>query len=166
MSYPLRALLMTTVLTAAACAKSPTSGGEPSPSERRTGTTDVPSAPADIRGTITHVRVAGSTGAAAPNRSDPNGAVSCPPECGTGGGRSNAVLIEEVPGGLQTGGRKVVLTVTTETKLFRGRGAGPDLEPMSFADLRVGQIAEAWAAGAMAQSYPAQGTAATLIVRQ
>lgn len=50
-------------------------------------------------------------------------------------------------------GRKISFTVTTDTTIT-GAGSGGGIE--TFADLAEGQLAETWAVGACAESYPEQ----------
>jgi hypothetical protein len=105
----------------------------------------LPSAEADIHGTITEV-----------------GRV--PQENSGGGGmgeRIGGVLVEENPDE-ETGSQKDSVTVMKATQLFERQGR--DLTQVGFDDLKVGQRARAWYAGPVAESYPRQATARVIVV--
>ena len=114
----------------------------------------------DIVGTITAVTPFEpvTTDCTKPEDLPPDGAISNddPPVCtdpdtdvlGT-------VLIEAEPGVQQ--GDKLSLTVTSDTVLD-GTGV------TRFADLETGQKVQGWTTGAIAESYPGQGTARALRV--
>jgi hypothetical protein len=73
----------------------------------------------------------------------------------------SAVLVEENPAD-ESGSAKGVFTVTGETEIFRRSG---DLQvPASFDDLRVGQPVIATYTGPVAESYPTQGTAGSIVI--
>lgn len=71
------------------------------------------------------------------------------------------VLIEEQPGQDQ-GGRKIVFAVDDRTRILRRDGNA--LLDATAADLVANSRAEAWADGALAESYPEQGRAAVIVV--
>jgi hypothetical protein len=159
----LRYLILGVALAATGCGGSPTSGAPRGAADQRNVTpAEVPTTPTDMRGTITRV-IAGTPGDGSGQRTgDPNATVSCPPNCGGTGPTRSTVLVEEIPGGLETGGQKASLTVTDRTGLFR-RIAGR-VVAISFADLRTGQKVEVWYDGPVAESYPLQGKARAIIV--
>ncbi|WP_029214673.1 DUF3221 domain-containing protein [Kallotenue papyrolyticum] len=70
------------------------------------------------------------------------------------------VLVEEQPGAQS--GNKIWFTLNDATRIL-GR-AGADLHDLTRSDLAVGQPVAAWAAGPLAESYPAQGSAAVILV--
>ena len=73
----------------------------------------------------------------------------------------SAVLVEENPAD-ESGSAKGAFTVTGETDIFRRSG---DLQvPASFDDLRVGQPVIATYRGPVAESYPTQGTAGSIVI--
>ena len=73
----------------------------------------------------------------------------------------STVLVEEDPS--SGSGDKGHFTVTDETELSRLVG-GDALAPAAFEDLAVGQTVEATYAGAVAESYPTQGNAASIVI--
>ena len=73
----------------------------------------------------------------------------------------SVVLVEENPAD-ESGSAKGAFTVTDETYIFRRYG---DLQiAVSFDDLRVGQPIIATYTGPVAESYPAQGTAGSIVI--
>lgn len=58
------------------------------------------------------------------------------------------------------GNRAIYFTVTDETAIRTSDGKG------SFDDLAVGRKVEAWAAGAIAESYPEQATAKKIVIQE
>ena len=80
-----------------------------------------------------------------------------------------ALRVEEFPDrqvgdqGLPTGGDKAAVTVTTDTRILR-QTAGA-LERAAFDDLATGQQVAVWFSGPVAESYPVQATAATIVFR-
>lgn len=71
------------------------------------------------------------------------------------------VLIEEDPAD-ESGSPKGAFTVTSETEILRQQGG--EQVPASFGDLRIGQLVEAEYAGPIAESYPSQGTAGSIVI--
>jgi hypothetical protein len=72
------------------------------------------------------------------------------------GGDPLTVRIEEIPGGLDTGGAKAVARVTSRTAVTReGNAVAPGA-------LRTGQRASLWLTGPVAESYPVQGEAGAI----
>ena len=71
------------------------------------------------------------------------------------------VLVEEVPSD-EWGSDKGAFTVTEETAILRQQG--DELVPGTFDDLQAGQHVAATYAGPVAESYPTQGTAGSIIV--
>ena len=100
----------------------------------------IPQRAADITGTITNVQAAG------------------------GASTRNVVLVEEIPGDLQSGGAKASITVSAATRVFESRGG--ELNAIAFPALRPGARARAWFDGPVAESYPVQGTAAVIVVER
>ncbi len=74
----------------------------------------------------------------------------------------SAVLVEEDPSAAGSGD-KGYFTVTEETEISKLLG-GDALAPAAFGDLAVGQTVEATYAGAVAESYPTQGNAASIAI--
>ena len=58
---------------------------------------------------------------------------------------------------------KASVSITSDTKLLRETGEGA-YEQLTSADLAVGQEVDVWFEGAVAESYPLQATAGTLVV--
>jgi hypothetical protein len=77
--------------------------------------------------------------------------------------QDNTVMVEEQPG-QDTGGRKIVFSLSPATKIVVRRGQ--DLHDITAAELSVGSRVEAWADGAIAESYPEQARAAALVVTE
>lgn len=105
----------------------------------------LPSAEADILGTVTEV-------------------VKLPHEGSSDEGtaeRIGSVLLEEEPDE-ESGSQKDSVSVTKATKLFERHGQ--DLTPVAFDHLNVGQRARAWYTGPVAESYPRQATAKVIVV--
>ena len=73
----------------------------------------------------------------------------------------SAVLVEENPAD-ESGSAKGAFTVTGETEIFRRSGDLQD--PASFDDLQVGQPVIATYTGPVAESYPTQGTAGSIVI--
>jgi hypothetical protein len=71
------------------------------------------------------------------------------------------VLVEEDPAD-ESGSPKGAFTVTGETDVLQRQGG--EQVSASFDDLRVGQLVEAEYAGPMAESYPSQGTAGSIVI--
>ena len=159
-----RLLILCAALATAACGSSPTSESPGTSADQRlVGERKVPDTAPDMRGTITRV-LPGTGGPASgqPKSGGPNGSISCPPDCDTKGPTRNSILVEENPGELDSGGEKAFLGVTSSTTLLRRSGSG--VVAITFADLRTGQKAEVWYDGAVALSYPVQGTAKVVVV--
>ena len=74
---------------------------------------------------------------------------------------AEVVLVEEKPSG-ESGSAKGEFAVTGETEILKQRGQ--DLAPVSFEDLRVGQMVEATYTGPVAESYPTQGVAGKIVI--
>jgi hypothetical protein len=74
---------------------------------------------------------------------------------------AEVVLVEENPSE-ESGSAKGEFAVTGETEILEQRGQ--DLAPVSFEDLRVGQIVEATYTGPVAESYPTQGVAGKIVI--
>lgn len=74
------------------------------------------------------------------------------------GGEPLIVRIEEIPGGLDTGGAKAMARITSRTSVIR------DGTPIAPGELRMGQRASLWFEGPVAESYPVQGEAAAISV--
>ena len=72
----------------------------------------------------------------------------------------SAVLVEENPSA--NSGGKGYFTVTDETEITK-QGNGQTV-PADFADLEVGQVVEAAYADAVAESFPTQGNAASIVI--
>ena len=104
---------------------------------RASQTVDIPSDPPSIRGTITNATAA------------------------TSGDRLGSILVEEVPSD-QSGSNKSSVRVTRDTRILVRESGG--LRRGTFADLRTGQIAEAWFTGPVMESYPTQATASVVVV--
>lgn len=74
--------------------------------------------------------------------------------------QNGSILVEEQPGA-EAGGRKIVFTITPETRLFAR--AGEQLRPITAAELVQGTPVQAWAEGAIAESYPEQARARAIV---
>jgi len=72
---------------------------------------------------------------------------------------AEVVLVEEDPSD-ESGSAKGEFAVDGETEILEQR----DGEPVSFEDLRVGQLVEATYAGPVAESYPTQGIAGRIVI--
>jgi hypothetical protein len=77
------------------------------------------------------------------------------------GETQGTVLVEENPS-QPSGSAKIVFTVKNTTELLRRQG-GAD-QRIGFNELRLGQTVQAWSTGPVAESYPAQAQAATILV--
>jgi hypothetical protein len=93
------------------------------------------SGPPDIRGTVTHVNVAGE--------------------------RIGTVRIEENPAD-QAGSAKASVRITASTTILRR--AGDELARADFAAIEKGQRVEAWFTGPVMESYPVQATARRVVI--
>ncbi len=71
------------------------------------------------------------------------------------------VLVEEDPAD-ESGSAKGAFTVTGETEILRQQGG--EQVPAAFGDLRAGQLVEATYAGDVAESYPSQGKAGSIVI--
>ena len=85
------------------------------------------------------------------------------PEAGPTASALGTVLIEEVPGQL-SGGAKMALTVTTETQLLRWNADAAGWGTVELGDIAVGMPVRAWVTGPIAESYPSQARAHTIVV--
>lgn len=75
------------------------------------------------------------------------------------------ILIEENPdvnGPLEEGGNKIWLSVETSTKLFRDENGF--LSRCEFSCFTINCTVSAWVTGAVAESYPLQGTADRIVI--
>ncbi len=72
-----------------------------------------------------------------------------------------AVLVEENPTD-EWGSAKGAFTITDETEILRQQG--DEQVPATFDDLQVGQLVVATYVGPVAESYPAQGTAGSIVI--
>lgn len=73
-------------------------------------------------------------------------------------GNPPTARVEEIPGGLESGGAKAAARITSRTTITRnGRAVAP-------AELRVGQRVSLWFRGPVAESYPVQGEAAAISI--
>jgi hypothetical protein len=72
------------------------------------------------------------------------------------------VLVEEDPSAV-SGDNKISFTVGRDTALLTENSGS--YGPLRFDDLVDGMAVSAWADGAIAESYPAQATAAAMVVR-
>lgn len=131
------------VLGAAACPSS--RSGAPGPAEEPNRPAGAPS----ITGTIT--RLTPREGATAARTGH---------DAGGREGDVGTALVEARPG--VQGGASDALRITTATRILRAQGGR--LVPASWGDLRTGQRVEAWHRGPVAESYPRQATAGTLVI--
>jgi len=75
------------------------------------------------------------------------------------------ILVEENPdvnGPLENGGNKIWLSVNDETSLFFENN--DELERCNFDCLQENSLVRAWVTGAVAESYPLQGTASRIVI--
>lgn len=75
---------------------------------------------------------------------------------------SGAVVLVEKDPADESGSPKGAFAVTGETEILRQQGG--EQVPASFDALRVGQLVEAEYAGPIAESYPSQGTAGSIVI--
>jgi Protein of unknown function (DUF3221) len=75
----------------------------------------------------------------------------------TDGSRRIVVLVEAVPNDL-SGSPKALVTVDSRTRVFRANGAA------QVDDLLPGATVSVWFEGPVAESYPVQGRAGTLMI--
>ena len=164
--------LMCCVLLGCAAPGSAPATKENEPDANR-GTVLLPPTGADIRGTITDVRRMPRKPGVSGEERGPDTPVSSDDARRGGPGRTTGdrsvagqigvVLVEENPEE-EAGSQKDSVTVTRTTRLV-GRGA-QDPVSIGFDDLEVGQRAEAWYTGPIAESYPRQATARVILVHQ
>ena len=82
-------------------------------------------------------------------------------EAGVGAAPSS-VLVEEIPGGLDSGGNKAMLRVPAEARIYRRTREG--IVAAVFAELKTGMKVSGWFEGPVMESFPLQGTAAVLLI--
>ena len=153
-------IMVATLLAVSLGCGSHAPNAQPTSPELRDGKLTPPRMPAYITGVITAVQ-AGDSIRRAPSTSSPDGSVSCPPNCASGT-PLRYVLVEEQPG--QQSGNKVRATVLVGARLYVDMG--DRAREASFDELRPGQQVQTWMDGPVAESYPEQGTAATIVIRQ
>ena len=73
----------------------------------------------------------------------------------------SVVLVEEDPAD-ESGSAKGAFTVTDETEILRQQGN--EQVPATFDDLQVGQLVAAEYTGPVAESYPTQGRAGSIVI--
>ncbi|MDO8880484.1 MAG: DUF3221 domain-containing protein [Coriobacteriia bacterium] len=73
-------------------------------------------------------------------------------------------LLIEALGVAEFGYDKASVWITSETTLRRLDADGA-IEPIDFGDLEVGQTVDVWFEGPVAESYPVQASAGTLLLR-
>ena len=78
------------------------------------------------------------------------------------GAAPSSVLVEEIAGGLDSGGNKAMLRVPAETRIYRRTREG--IVPGTFAELKAGMRVSGWFEGPVMESFPLQGTAGTLLI--
>ena len=71
------------------------------------------------------------------------------------------MLVEENPND-ERGSAKGAFTITDETEILRQQG--DEQVPTTFDDLQVGQLVVATYVGPVAESYPTQGTAGSIVI--
>lgn len=121
--------------------------------------TDIPSTPAHIRGVLTIVSQ-GDSVRRGPSAQPQDGSIACPPSCGPSGSPLRFVLIEERAG--EPRGEKARTVVLTSARIVRRTASG--LSASNFGALRVGQQVETWFDGPVAESYPVQAQAGTIVI--
>jgi len=75
------------------------------------------------------------------------------------------VLVEENPdvnGPLENGGNKIWLSMSDDTFIYRSNNF--ELVKCDFSCLEINNIVSAWVTGAVAESYPLQGTASRIVI--
>lgn len=75
--------------------------------------------------------------------------------------QGGSMLVEENPGQPNTG-RKIVFRLEQDTIV--AERVGDDIQARAQGDLQVGQRVAAWATGALAESYPEQGSASAVVI--
>ena len=98
----------------------------------------VPSEDPGIRGTITTITAASDGG---------------------------SILVETPEGGQRFEHDKAMVRITGDTDILRLTD-GEAYEEAAFEDLAEGQLVDVWFVGAVAESYPVQGTAGTVLIRE
>lgn len=73
------------------------------------------------------------------------------------------VLVEEDPA-RDSGDTKIAFRVTADTTILREADGGH--EPAALADVAVGATVSAWSTGPVAESYPMQATAGTIVLHE
>jgi hypothetical protein len=73
----------------------------------------------------------------------------------------NVVLVKEKPAD-ELGSGKGAFTVTDETEILRQQGN--EQVPATFDDLQIGQLVAAEYTGPVAETYPTQGTAGSIVI--
>lgn len=75
------------------------------------------------------------------------------------------ILVEENPdvnGPLDNGGNKIWLSINDDTSVYRNNSF--ELVKCDFSCLQVNTVVSAWVTGAIAESYPLQGTASRIVI--
>ena len=72
-----------------------------------------------------------------------------------------SILVEEDPA-QPYGSAKDRITLTIETRIFRQHGR--DLQPATAAELALGQTVRVWYTGPVAESYPRQAVAGSIVI--
>jgi hypothetical protein len=149
-----------------------TEGGAALPSTDTTAEKEepLPDSEPDISGIITDVQTIYYAQSQAKQDDDPDRPVSSGERRGDSsqdnrseilpGDMLGTVLIEGP--NEELGSLRDRVTVMNDTKLLKREGGG--LISISFEDLKVGQRAEAWYEGPVAESYPRQATASVIVI--
>jgi hypothetical protein len=151
----LAAALLCLVLAAGACGSDEDGAADTTPAPDGLGV-EVPDRPPDLVGTITVITPFEpiTEDCTPPEDLDPDGAVSSddPPVCTSEDDDVIGTILVE--GDLAPErGRKISYTVTGDTEIT---GAVDGVGVGTFDDFAEGQLAETWAAGPCAESYPEQ----------
>jgi hypothetical protein len=151
-----------------------TEGGVAPPSTDRTAKKDepLPDSRPDISGTITDVQTIyyANSHSQAKEDDDPDRPVSSGERRGDSSqDNSSEILPGDMLGTVliegpneESGSLEDRVTVMNDTKLLKREGEG--LRAIGFEDLKVGQRADAWYEGPVAESHPRQATASAIVI--
>ena len=83
----------------------------------------------------------------------------------TSAASGGSILVETPQGGQLFEHDKAMVRISEDTDILRLTGDGT-YEQATFDDLAEGQLVDVWFTGAVAESYPVQGTAGTVLIRE
>lgn len=106
---------------------------------------------------------AGSAGEPPAEEPDIVGVATRVQAVGPDGDPPGTVLVEERPG-TDAGGRKISFTVDDATVVLRATADGH--VPSAVDEISEGSTVSAWTTGSVAESYPEQATAGTIVLEE